>query len=239
MDVPILYEDERMLAVDKPAGLVVHADGRTKEPTLVDWILGKYPEAKEVGEPLALASGEVIYRPGIAHRLDRDTSGVLLIAKDHEAFLHLKSQFQNRETKKTYNAFVWGVITEDDGTIDRPIGKSRKDFRLWSAQRGAKGELRDAVTDYKVLDRSKEFTYLEVSPKTGRTHQIRVHMKAVNHPVVCDKLYAPKRPPALGFERLALHARSIEFTAPNGKKMKVEAPLPGDFTQAIAQFKAL
>lgn len=236
MEIPILYEDKNIVAVNKPAGLVVHSDGRTKEPTLVDWILEKYPELKTVGEPLTLSSGEVVYRPGIVHRLDRETSGVILIAKNQETFEKLKSQFQERETEKIYNTFVWGEFKDKEGMIDRPIGKSRKDFRLWSAQRMAKGEMRDALTEYKVLAQKDDMAFLEVTPRTGRTHQIRVHMKAINHPVLCDRLYGPKRPKALGFDRLALHARSIEFTDTKGEKIKVEAPYPEDFKQAIAQF---
>lgn len=236
MEIPILYEDKNIVAVNKPAGLVVHSDGRTTEPTLVDWILEKYPQIKTVGEPLTLSSGEVVYRPGIVHRLDRETSGVILIAKDQETFEKLKSQFQERETQKVYNTFVWGEFKDTEGIIDRPIGKSRKDFRLWSAQRMAKGEMRDALTEYKVLAQKDDIAFLEVTPRTGRTHQIRVHMKAINHPVLCDRLYGPKRPKALGFERLALHARSIEFTDTKGEKVKVEAPYPEDFKRAIAQF---
>ncbi|MCC2630966.1 MAG: hypothetical protein K0S38_775 [Candidatus Paceibacter sp.] len=253
MNIEVLFQNENMVVINKPAGLVVHADGRTKEATLVDWILEKYPDIKEVGEPLVIkeknpstSSGQVnqqvVYRPGIVHRLDRDTSGVLVIAKNQEAFEYLKSQFQFRETEKIYHAFVYGEMKEDDGVIDRPIARSKKDFRLWSAQRGARGEAREAVTHYKVLKRTnvgninKGFTYIEVSPKTGRTHQIRVHMKAINHPVVCDVLYAPKQKSALGFKRLALHARSLTFTDLGGERIKVEAPFPADFQKAIAIF---
>ena len=253
MDIPILYEDKNIVAINKPAGLVVHSDGRTKEATLVDWILEKYPDIKEVGEPLRLRpefvkDGEeekVVYRPGIVHRLDRDTSGTLVIAKTQEAFNHLKSQFQERETKKIYNAFVYGEIKDEDGVIDRPIARSRKDFRLWSAQRGARGEAREAITAFTVLYRTDVgninagFSYIEVRPKTGRTHQIRVHMKAINHPLVCDNLYAPRQKPALGFKRLALHARSLEFTNLAGKVITVEAPFPEDFIHAIALIKAM
>ena len=246
MDIEILYEDKNIVAINKPAGLVVHSDGRTTEKTLVDWILSKYPDIKEVGEPLHLRpehikGGEaekIIYRPGIVHRLDRETSGTLVIAKNQEAFNHLKEQFQERETKKIYHAFVYAEMKEDDGVIDRPIARSRKDFRLWSAQRGARGEAREAITAYKVLKRTDVgninagFTYIEVRPKTGRTHQIRVHMKAINHPLVCDSLYAPKQKAALGFKRLALHARSLEFTNLAGKVITVEAPFPEDFLNA-------
>lgn len=237
MDLPILYEDSDVVVVNKPAGLVVHSDGRTKEPAVTDWVLEHYPEAREVGETLKLTSGEIIPRPGIVHRLDRETSGVLLIAKNQDAFLFLKKQFQGRQTKKVYNTFVYGKVKADQGIIDRPIARSKNDFRKWTAMRGRQGRERGAVTEYKTLSRFAEggegFSFLEVNPKTGRTHQIRVHLKSINHPVVCDKLYAPKRECALGFGRTALHARSLEFTAQSGKRITVEAPHPDDFKEAI------
>ncbi len=237
MKIDILYEDKQYVVINKPAGLVVHADGRTTEPTLVDWILEHYPKMKEVGEPLTLSNGVIIYRPGIVHRIDRDTSGVLAIAKTQDSFIFLKDQFQRRDVDKVYNAFVYTELEEEDGRIDRPIGRSKKDFRLWSAQRGARGEMREAITDYKVLERGHGASFIEVRPKTGRTHQIRVHFKAVNAPVVGDPLYAPKREPILGFTRLALHAKSIGFTAPGGKEIKAEAPLPPDFVAALKEMK--
>lgn len=231
-----IYEDDDYLVLDKPAGLVVHEDGRTKEPTLADWILSKYPELKQVGEPITLTDGTIIYRPGIVHRIDRDTSGVLVVAKNQKAHEFLKKQFQSGEVQKKYNCFVYGVPPEEEGgtIIDRPIGRSSKDFRLWSAQRGAKGTMREAVTEYVVLIKSKDCSYLEVRPRTGRTHQIRVHMKAINHPIVADKMYAPKMPHILGFERLALHASSICFKLLNGESRCFEAPLPADFEVAFS-----
>ncbi len=235
MDLPILYEDNDIVAINKPAGLVVHGDGRTTEPTVVDWILEKYPEAKDVGEPIELTNGGTIIRPGIVHRIDRDTSGVLLIAKTENAFVFLKSQFQRRDTRKTYNAFVYGSMKENEGEINRPITRSRKDFRLWSAQRGGRGEARDAVTIYKVLKRTEEASFIEAHPLTGRTHQIRVHFKAINHPIVADALYAPKREALLGFKRLALHAREIIFENIAGKEIHVEAPYPPDFEFALSK----
>lgn len=248
MKIAVLHEDKNYIIINKPAGLVVHSDGKTKEPALTDWILENYPKMKNVGEPMRTPTGEEIPRPGIVHRLDRDTSGVLVIAKTAAAFEDLKKKFQDREVSKKYHAFVYGVVKEDDGVIDRPIGRSNKDFRLWSAQRGARGELRDAVTHFKVLGRGSSLnrqtkdktapensgvTFLEVEPKTGRTHQIRVHFKAINHPVVCDPLYAPKQPALLGFERLALHSKSISFIGLDGKPIEAEAPYPADFKRAI------
>ena len=236
MNIPILYQSTDILAINKPAGLVTHSDGKTKESTLADWVLENFPQAKNVGEPITLSSGEIIHRPGIVHRLDRETSGVMLIALTEKGFDLLKGQFQDRDIKKKYHAFVYGIVKENEGVIDRPITRSRKDFRLWSAQRGGRGEARDAVTDYKVLqrDQEKDVTFIEASPHTGRTHQIRVHFKAINHPVVADSLYAPKREPILGFKRLALHAKQITFTTLEREEVTVEAPYPEDFQFALS-----
>lgn len=225
--ISILYEDKDTLVINKPAGLVVHSDGRTEEPTVVDWILEKYPKIKGVGE------NQAVDRSGIIHRLDRETSGALLIVKNQRAFFALKKQFQKNMVHKVYHAFVYGRVKHDEGVIDRPIARSRANPVLWSATRGRKGEERAAVTDYKVLTRVSETTFLELQPRTGRTHQIRVHLKAINYPIVCDKLYAPKRECLFGFSRLALHARSLSFTAPSGKEITIEAPYPKDFANAL------
>ena len=230
MEINVLYEDNYILALNKPSGLLVHSDGRNKEKNLSDWINENYPKLKEVGEEQILQNGEIIKRPGIVHRLDKDTSGVIVVAKTKESYKFLKKQFQNREVQKIYHAVVWGKFLEDkmEGVIEKPIGRSASDFRKWSAEFGAKGELREAVTEYKVLaqrsfrgDKSgqnKEFAYVEVKPKTGRTHQIRVHLKSISHPVVCDKLYSSKKcipDECLGFSRLALHALSVKLKLPN------------------------
>jgi 23S rRNA pseudouridine1911/1915/1917 synthase len=233
MNIEILYEDSEVVAVNKPAGLIVHSDGKTKEPSLVDWVLEKYPEIKDVGEPGRNASGETIFRPGIVHRLDRETSGVMLIAKTKESFELLKKQFQDHEVKKTYHAFVVGEMKTEKGTIDRPIGRSSKDFRMWSAQRGARGEMREAITDYKVLLRGLGYSFIEVNPRTGRTHQIRVHFKAISYPLVADSLYAPKHENTLGFNRQALHSYKIVFVDTAGAVREVTAPYPEDFTHAL------
>jgi 23S rRNA pseudouridine1911/1915/1917 synthase len=247
MKIKVLYEDKDILAIDKPSGISVHGDGKTKEQTLADWVLEKYPKMKNVGEPM----GE-INRPGIVHRLDKETSGVLLLAKNKKAYEFLKNQFKDREIKKTYNAIVSGWMKDDRGVINKPIGRSPSDFRRHLAGRGARGELREAITEYRVLKRfeipgagkrsdlknskrsgfreaSYKFTYLEVRPKTGRTHQIRVHMKFLNHPVACDSLYDPKGFCPKEINRLALHSKSIEFKDLKGKVVKVESPLPKEF----------
>lgn len=250
MQIPILYEDDEVIAINKPAGLVVHPDGRTKTETLIDWIHAHYPEIAlaQVGESIVLTSGGEIQKPGIVHRIDRDTSGVLLITKTQASFQNLKAQFQARTIKKHYKAIAYGHFKDKQGVIEKPIGRSASDFRKWSAEYGAKGELREATTEYRVLGQGEisiigekrkletfKLSYLDVFPRTGRTHQIRVHLKAIGHPIVCDKLYASAKPCVLGFARVALHASSITFHNLKGEEKKVEAPLPEDFCKGIAE----
>jgi 23S rRNA pseudouridine1911/1915/1917 synthase len=236
MDVPILYEDDDIVAINKPAGLMVHADGRSTDETASDWFAKRYPASAEVGETQRLQDGTEIRRPGVVHRLDRDTSGVLVLAKTPEAHVFLKEAFQNREAKKTYLAFVYGVPNEVKGTIDFSIGRSRQDFRLRSAQPHKRGILRDAITHFKVVGDIGSHALLEVRPETGRTHQIRVHLKAIHHPIVCDPLYAPGRPCDLGLPRLGLHAYQLDIPLQSGERLVLTAPLPADMKDAIARF---
>lgn len=223
MDLPILYEDTDIVAVAKPAGLITHSDGRTKEETAEDWFKEKY-------QGLALPE-----RPYV-HRLDRDTSGVLVFAKNPAAYEFLRKAFHDRDVKKTYLAITYGAPKAKSGAIDFDIGRSRQDFRLRSAQPKAKGRLRDALTKYEVLGESEEYALMRLSPETGRTHQIRVHLKAIHHPIVGDALYAPNRPPAFGIRRLALHAYSLDLPLPSGGRTIVSAPVPGDLVPAFLHF---
>lgn len=233
-----IYEDDSVLVLNKPAGLVVHSDGKIQEKTLCDWVLEEYPEMENVGEPLDTKT-DFIKRPGIVHRLDRETSGVIILAKTQDSFEFLKEQFQKRNVEKIYNAVVWGNIKNDKGIVNAPIGRNGKDFRQWSATRGARGQMREAVTEYTVLSRFEEdgqkFVLVEVRPKTGRTHQIRVHMKYLNNPIVGDTLYAENRPYVLGFTRVALHARSLTIEVPNEGKKTFEASYPDDFLDLLAK----
>lgn len=241
-NVKVIFESEEIIAINKPVGLVVHSDGKSNIKTLVDWILEKYPEIKDVGEPLII-QGKEILRPGIVHRLDKDTSGVMLIARTQGSFENLKKQFQDREIRKCYRAFVYGNIREDILVIDKPIGRSSGDIRKWSSLKDARGQMREAKTLIRVLGRGnfngEIFTYLEAEPKTGRTHQIRVHLRAIERPIVCDSLYAPKRDCILGFKRLALHAQEISFTDLRGVHQTITADFPEDFQGAVVQVDAL
>lgn len=233
--IPILYEDDAVVVIDKPSGLLVHADGRSEAPTVAEWLLARCPTARGVGEPGRAVDGTALERSGIVHRLDAETSGVLILAKTQDAFLHLKEQFHSRQVQKEYRAFVYGAMKEKWGTIRRAIGRSPRDFRLRSAERGAKGLLRRAVTHWESLVQSDTHSYLKVTPETGRTHQIRVHLKAIGRSIVRDALYtspAATNSDDLGFERLALHAHTLTLRLLDGTKKTFTAPLPADFEHA-------
>lgn len=235
MELPILYEDTDVVAIAKPAGLITHSDGRTVEETAEDWFYEKYPETKLLNaEPTEGTLPE--RRVGYVHRLDRDTSGVLVFAKNPAAYEFLRKAFHDRDVKKTYLAFVYGVPKEKRGVIDFDIGRSRKDFRLRSAQPKAKGRLREALTRYEVIGETDGCAFLKVSPETGRTHQIRVHLKAIHHPIICDALYAPNHKPVLGISRMGLHAFSIDLPLLSGKRVTITAPIPSDLALAFSHF---
>lgn len=245
MDPEVLYEDKDVLAINKPAGLIVHSDGRTEEHSVAAWVLEHYPSLKDVGEPWTSPQGEVVPRPGIVHRLDRDTSGVMILAKTHEAYAYLKEQFQSRTTEKTYRAFVYGHPAKDNGVIEAEIVRIRAVPPRWGVARtGEDKKHRAAVTLWRVLERGvdaktgEKVSLMEAKPKTGRTHQIRVHFKHINHPVIGDKLYASGRKPLLGFSRQALHAFSLSIDLPSGDRRTFEAPLPSDFTEALSRLGA-
>jgi 23S rRNA pseudouridine1911/1915/1917 synthase len=228
MEPSILFEDAELIVVDKPAGMIVYPDGRHDYPALSAWL------ESHLGE------GNFHF----VHRIDRETSGVLCVAKTQETFEFIKEQFKNRETKKTYRAFVHGTFKEERGIIDKPIGSSRGG----SGPRSAKlsyGVQRDAVTMYKVLaskpyiaQSQEPISYVEVFPKTGRTHQIRVHFASIGRPILGDRLYGTGRPNLLAFERLALHALSLSITHPNGEDMTFVAPLPADFLAAEGELRS-
>lgn len=236
MELTILYEDDDIVAINKPAGVMTHPDGHTTDETVSDWFATRYPASASVGETQRLPDGTEIARPGVVHRLDRDTSGVLVLVKTSEAHAFLKAAFHDRQTKKTYLAVVYGVMKEEKGTIEFSIGRSRKDFRLRSAQPKARGTLREAITHYEVIDEIGTHSLLKVMPETGRTHQIRVHLKALHHPVVCDPLYAIGKPCDLGTSRLALHAAALDIPLQNGSTVHVSAPIPEDLAKAVGQF---
>ena len=213
----ILYEDGDVVALDKPAGMVVHAGAGVHSGTVVNALLHRFENLSTTGGPL---------RPGIVHRLDRFTSGVLLAAKNDAAHQALAAQFSGRQVEKVYLALVHGSVKAETGRIERPIARDPQ-RRVRMTARLRQG--RSAVTEYRVLRRLPGFTLLEVRIGTGRTHQIRVHLSSLGHPVAGDTLYgAPAKisgRPSLG--RYFLHAQRIRFRQPStGEEVRVEAPLP-------------
>ena len=246
----ILYEDDNCLFINKPAGISVHGDGKTVEITLADILVTQFPELEGVGEPMEIKHGNgpstFVQKPGLVHRLDKETSGVMVIAKTQTAHAFFKEQFQDHKIQKIYHAFVYGWLKEDSFEVDASIGRDGGSIRKWTVGKNARGAMRTAHTSFRVLSRfgNKEYegkgsteagtlTFVEAKPQTGRTHQIRVHLKSVNHPIVCDSLYASGRPAELGFNRLALHARSLTLVIPGGQEKTILAPYPADFQNAL------
>ncbi|HEY0964357.1 MAG TPA: RluA family pseudouridine synthase [Candidatus Paceibacterota bacterium] len=236
----ILYEDNDVLVIDKPEGWLVHDDGNAAgAPIVVEWFIKRVPEAASVGEPGYSRKGAPLNRAGVVHRLDRETSGVLMLAKTQDAHQFLKQQFKDRHVYKEYRAFVYGRMNDRWGTINRAIGRSAKDHRLRSAMKGAKGQLRDAITDFERIGvgefEGQSFSYVKLVPKTGRTHQLRVHLRAIDRPIVGDELYGAhlmEKSNNLGLSRLALHAHVLELVLPNGTEQRFIAPVPQEFEEA-------
>lgn len=240
MPISILYETKDVVVINKPAGLVVHGDGKHTEPTVVDWVEQEYPHTKDVGEKMIIeheGKSIEIPRSGIVHRIDRDTSGCLVIAKNQSSFEDLKRQFQDHTIKKKYVAIVFGYIREDRGIIDKPIGRSGSDIRAWAVGNKARGVLRNAVTRYVVKKRfeyeGQKFTVVDLYPQTGRTHQLRVHMAHLGHSLVADPIYSEGKSGTLTIARTALHAERISFQSIDGQEIEVTAPIPKDLAQFI------
>lgn len=218
-----LFEDERLLIIDKPCGFSVHPGAGESGETILDIFAFYYPQIKEISQS---------DRPGIVHRLDKETSGVLLLAKDWKTMKALQKQFKRREVDKTYLALVSGQMRFRNGTIDAPIMRSRRDRRKFTAVRREEDiELaREAVTDFSVIKEFAGFSYVKLFPHTGRTHQLRVHLSYFGNPILGDRLYGRKE----SFERLALHAYAIEFYHPvSGNLMMTSSPPPLIFREKI------
>ncbi len=207
IDLPVIYEDDNVLVINKPSGVISHARGKYfDEPSVASFVRQK--------------TGQKGERSGIVHRLDRATSGVMICAKNQEALSFLQKQFSLRKVKKTYLAVIEGSMPSEEGLIDMPIGRNPKvpaTFRVTETGKPAQ-------TRYKEVKKSNGFTLLELNPETGRTHQLRVHLKHLKHPIVGDTLYSGKAAP-----RLLLHAASLEITLPGGERSIFTAPLPDEF----------
>jgi 23S rRNA pseudouridine1911/1915/1917 synthase len=233
MDIPVLYEDDSLLVINKPAGVVVNRADSVKDETIQDWAAERLHLAEK-----QVPGDDFVSRAGIAHRIDRETTGILLIAKNPESFMELQRQFKEREVKKTYCAIVHGKLVPADGQVDAPIGRLPWNRQHFGIIPGGK----DALTAYHAVRTfiagGEEVTLVELYPHTGRTHQIRVHMKYINHPLLGDYLYAGRktsRDDRLWAERVMLHAYKISFFHPVTKKpLELEAPMPDDMNRVLA-----
>jgi 23S rRNA pseudouridine1911/1915/1917 synthase len=220
----VLYEDERLLVINKPAGMVVHPAPGNWRGTLVAALLHHWHGPRPGLDP---------FRPGIVHRLDKDTSGVLVIAKDAPTLAALGHQFRRREVKKQYLAWVWGRVRRQRGTITEPIGRNPAHRTRMAVRRGG----REAETAFEVVERFDQVTLLRLFPRTGRTHQIRVHLAAIGHPIVGDAVYGRRRSAgAVLIARQALHAEQLEFCHPgSGQRLRFTAPIPSDLLAVRAR----
>ena len=218
----VVFEDDDILIIDKPAGLIIHPTEHMEPDTLANGLIAKYPEIKKVGDDPV--------RPGIVHRLDRKVSGLLLVCKTQKAFEYYKNLFTTRDIKKTYTALVHGVMEQSSGTINFPISRSStKAGRMAAHPEETEIESKDAVTHYEVVTQFPHLALLKVNIETGRTHQIRVHMQAIQHPIVGDSLYSIKTvKQKVDLDRVFLHATELEFVNRHGVAMKFKSPLPKD-----------
>ena len=223
--VDIIYEDKDIIVVNKPKGLVVHPANGNPDGTLVNAIMAICKGS------LSGIGGEI--RPGIVHRLDKDTSGILIIAKNDEAHINLSEQIKNREVKKTYIALVRGFVKENEATINMPIGRSPKDRKKMAVVKHGK----NAITHIKVLERFNNYTLLQVNIETGRTHQIRVHLSEIGYPIVGDYTYSNGKN-EFGIVGQCLHAKSLKFRHPiTNEEMYLEAELPQYFKDVIKKLE--
>lgn len=223
----ILYSDKDLVILNKPPGIAVHGGNKVAGETAVDFLIERFPELRGVGEDPA--------RPGIVHRLDKDTSGVMVVARNQKSFAALKELFGKRLVEKSYVAIVCGEPREKRGVITLPIGRVLKN----PTKRGVAGGrrtirgAREARTAYRVLKSGLGYSLLELKPETGRMHQLRVHLKAIGHPVACDKKYGGRNVCCPeGIRRQLLHAKSLSFSFPEGRGLHFEADPPADFTLA-------
>ncbi len=231
VDIPIdiIYEDDDIIIVNKPKGMVVHPAAGHIDDTLVNALLF------HCGDSLSDING--VLRPGIVHRIDMDTTGLLVVAKNNNAHQSLSSQLSVHSITRRYHAIVHGVLKEDSGTVNKPIGRHKTDRKKMAVDAPSS---REAVTHYKVLERFKDYTYIECELETGRTHQIRVHMAYLNHPILGDQVYGPKKCPFKNLEGQTLHAKVLGFMHPSsGEYIEFDSELPDYFKNLIEKLRAL
>ena len=223
----VLYEDNDIIVVNKPKGMVVHPANGNPDGTLVNAIMAICKDS------LSGIGGEI--RPGIVHRLDKNTSGAIIIAKNDKAHIALSNQLKNHEIKKTYFALVRGIVKESNATINMPIARSKNDRKKMAVDKNGK----EAITHFKVLKRFDKCTLLEVNIETGRTHQIRVHLSHIGYPIIGDDVYSNGKN-RWNVKGQCLHAKSLDFKHPiTGKQIHIEAPLPKYFTDILKELESI
>ncbi len=231
MEIPIIHEDKNFIVIDKPAGIAVHGGAGVHGDTLTDWLIRHYPEVASVGD-------EPSVRPGIVHRLDKGTSGVMVIARTQDSFETLKQLFKSRQVEKIYLALVIGSPKQNAGLIDGAIGRSLRNPTKRAIGDAARGT-RSAITHWKMLERFDGFALVEVAPKTGRMHQIRIHLSSLGHPIAGDHTYGAGRIAPAGLSRPFLHAWRLTFSYPEGRRWQFESALPHDLSQILASLRTL
>ena len=233
MLLKIIYEDFNLIVVDKPSGIIVFLEKKIKEKTVIDLILKKYPELKNIGKAL---------RYGLIHRLDKDTSGILLIAKNDKTLEFLQKQFKERKVEKKYITLVVGKLKNEEGEINTLLGRSpqdRKKQKVYLPHNPSAKNKRIAITKYRVLQKFENYTLIEVKIETGRKHQIRVHFTSLSHPVVGDKIYGFKNQPCPEeLKRHFLHASYLKITLLNKEKKVFRSELPKDLREVLEKLKA-
>lgn len=233
----VVYEDENIVIINKQAGISVHPSMNEPNRTLANALIARYPEIKDVGD-FSGSSEQENLRPGIVHRLDKDTSGLLVVAKNQKTFEFLKKEWQNGRVVKKYLALVWGHLKSESGKIESELARSPKEFRKRIVVKPGKNALvgKLAVTEYKVIKKFRDFSLVEVIPKTGRMHQIRVHMASIGHSVVGDKIYGKKKQIPADLTRQFLHAYYLSFSL-FGKKLAFEADLSEDLEKMLTRLE--
>jgi 23S rRNA pseudouridine1911/1915/1917 synthase len=236
MHIPVIFEDGDILVINKPSGIVVHPFDFSDEETVLDFLREYFPAMFSIENSVTLQDGRMIPLGGIMHKLDRETSGVMAVAKNQKTFDELRAQFAQQEIEKTYVALVEGVVEEGMFRIDAPLGRSKKDYKQSTAPENPRGELREAITDVEVIERKNNTTLVKLTPLTGRTHQLRAHMASIGHPIVGDISYGYQKKQETGSgkrekKRIMLHAQSMSFTI-NGEKKKFEAEVPEEFERS-------
>ena len=223
--IEIIYEDKDIIVVNKPKGMVVHPANGNPDGTLVNCLMAICKES------LSGIGGEI--RPGIVHRLDKDTSGIIIVAKNDKAHINMSEQIKNHEVQKTYLALVKGIVKENEATINMPIGRSTKDRKKMAVTKNGK----EAITHFKVLKRYNNYTLLQVQIETGRTHQIRVHLSEIGYPIVGDTTYSNGKN-KWNIKGQCLHAKSLKFKHPiTGKEMFLEARMPSYFEEILKELE--